>query len=146
MGTSAPSGRTRLICGFPGLKPWAESCSHLRGINHPDLSFLNVQTAEALRAWLLSACPSRTNAILPSKRLRVILALMPELPAPRLPAKRNGLLALTGTDRHCSEWTVSAAVTATSSALEMVSRRKDDIPILVEIEVFLHRGWITRFA
>jgi hypothetical protein len=27
----------------------------------------------------------------------------------------------------------------------MVSRRKDDIPILVEIEVFLHRACITRF-
>ena len=46
----------------------------------------------------------------------------------------------TGAERHCSEWTVSAAVTATSSALEMVSRRKDDIPILVGIEVILHRG------
>ena len=30
---------------------------------------------EALRAWLLSACPSGTKAILPSKRLRITLGL-----------------------------------------------------------------------
>jgi hypothetical protein len=41
---------------------------------------------------------------------------------------------------------VSAAVTATSSAPEMVSCRKYDIPVLVEIEVFLHADCITRFA
>ena len=32
---------------------------------------------QALRAWLLSACPSGTNAIRPSKRHTIILALMP---------------------------------------------------------------------
>jgi hypothetical protein len=31
---------------------------------------------QALRAWLLSASPSGTKAILPSTRLRIILALM----------------------------------------------------------------------
>jgi hypothetical protein len=30
---------------------------------------------QALRAWLLSACPSGTKAILPLKRLTIILAL-----------------------------------------------------------------------
>jgi hypothetical protein len=31
---------------------------------------------EALRAWQLSACPSGTKAILPSKCLRIVLTLM----------------------------------------------------------------------
>ena len=31
---------------------------------------------QALRAWLLSACPSGTKAIRPSKRHTIILALM----------------------------------------------------------------------
>ena len=32
---------------------------------------------QALHAWLLSACPSGTKAIRPSKRHTIILALMP---------------------------------------------------------------------
>ena len=34
------------------------------------------QLVQALRAWLLSACPSGTKAIRPSKRHTIILALM----------------------------------------------------------------------
>ncbi len=38
--SAAPSASGRVADGrFPGLKPWAESCSHLRGINHPDVTF-----------------------------------------------------------------------------------------------------------
>jgi hypothetical protein len=33
-------------------------------------------TTQALRAWLLSCCPSGTKSIRPSKRLTVILALI----------------------------------------------------------------------
>jgi hypothetical protein len=39
---------------------------------------LSASLPRALRAWLLSACPSGTQAIRPSKRLTIILALMVE--------------------------------------------------------------------
>ena len=58
---------------FPGLTPWAEPCSHLRGINQPKCPSLSVQTdgpfGLALCAWLLSCCPTGTKTIHPSKRL-----------------------------------------------------------------------------
>jgi hypothetical protein len=39
---------------------------------------------QALRAWLLSDCPSGTKAFRPSKRLIIILALMGRNPGPAL--------------------------------------------------------------
>jgi hypothetical protein len=60
---------------FPGLKPWAVFCSP---VGRLELAQENVQTlVQALRAWLLSCCPSGTNAIRPSRRLTIILALEP---------------------------------------------------------------------
>jgi hypothetical protein len=100
--------------------------------------------SQALRASLLSACPSGTKAILPSKRLRIILVPYAGATCART-SRKAGRFTGTDTDRHCSERTMSAAVTATGSATQMVSRREYDVPLLVEIEVLLHRGRITCF-
>src|ERR1700759_1548543 len=48
---------------------WAESCSHLRGINHPELSSPNVQThGDPSRAWFLPRELVRTSASVPETR------------------------------------------------------------------------------
>src|SRR5580692_10882778 len=76
---SKPAGRMIRSClgkarrlTFPGLKSWAVFRSSFGRLEYTQE---NVQTAEALRAWLLSACPSGTKAIRPSKRHTIILAL-----------------------------------------------------------------------
>ena len=65
-------GKARRLT-FPGLKSWAVFRSSFGRLEYTQK---NVQTAEALRAWLLSACPSGTKAIRPSKRHTIVLALM----------------------------------------------------------------------
>jgi hypothetical protein len=65
-------GKARRLT-FPGLKLWVVFRSSFGRLEYAQE---NVQTAEALRAWLPSRCPSGTKAIRPSTRHTIILALI----------------------------------------------------------------------